>query len=278
MTLPSIAQHSKLHGIVPSKKLGQNFLFDLSLCEKIARGAGNIDGKIVLEVGPGPGGLTRAILSFKPLKLIVIEKDARCSALIEDIISIHPELELIHGDALEIKLSSLVQSGQVTIIANLPYNIGTELVFRWLDEIEYVETITVMLQKEVVDRICASPGSKTYGKLSVMCQLMASVEKLFDVSKEAFYPPPKVTSSIVHITPKQNSPSREIVETVRKITQMAFSARRKMIKSALQKLVPNIDELLKEASILPTLRAENLSVEDYERLAILKFRHCEELL
>ena len=253
--------------ISAKKKLGQNFLFDLSLCEKIARGAGDISGKTVLEIGPGPGGLTRAILGYKPAKLIVIEKDARCSALIEDIKSLHPELELIHGDALEVKLKDLAQ--RVTIIANLPYNIGTELVFRWLDEIELVESITVMLQKEVVDRIVAKPGSKTYGKLSVMCQLICNTEKLFDVSREAFYPPPKVTSSVVHFVPKKDIPSREIIEKVRQITHLAFTARRKMIKSALQKLPPNIDELLQAASISPTLRAENLSVEDYLRLGVL---------
>jgi 16S rRNA (adenine1518-N6/adenine1519-N6)-dimethyltransferase len=285
MTLPSISQHSKLHGIVPSKKLGQNFLFDLSLCEKIVRGAGDISGKIVLEIGPGPGGLTRAILNAKPARLIVIEKDARCNALIEDIISIYPELELMHEDALDIKLKDVIarstedatqqsagiisHSLAITIIANLPYNIGTELIFRWLEEIEYVESITVMLQKEVVDRICAKPGSKTYGKLSVMCQLMASAEKLFDVSREAFYPPPKVTSSIVRLVPRENPPSKEIIEKIRNITHLAFSARRKMIKSSLQKLVPNIDKLLSDASISSTLRAENLSVEDYLKLATL---------
>jgi 16S rRNA (adenine1518-N6/adenine1519-N6)-dimethyltransferase len=267
MTLPSISQHSKLHGIVPSKKLGQNFLFDLSLCEKIARGAGAIEGKIVLEIGPGPGGLTRAILNAKPARLIVIEKDARCTALIEDIRSLHSELELIQGDALEVKLKDLAP--RVTIIANLPYNIGTELIFRWLDEIEHVESITVMLQKEVVDRMIAKPGSKTYGKLSVMCQLICDAEKLFDVNREAFYPPPKVTSSIVHLVPKADTPSSEIIERVRNITHLAFSARRKMIKTALQKLVPDIDKLLSAAKISPTLRAENLSVEDYLKLAML---------
>jgi 16S rRNA (adenine1518-N6/adenine1519-N6)-dimethyltransferase len=283
MTLPSIAQHSKLHGIVPSKKLGQNFLFDLSLCEKIAHSAGDISGRLVLEVGPGPGGLTRAILGCKPSKLIVIEKDNRCSALIEEIKLHYPELDLVHGDALEIRLSDLAQSQKgliirnsvipkITIIANLPYNIGTELIFRWLDELQYVESITVMLQKEVVDRICSSPGSKTYGKLSVMCQLVASTKKLFDVSREAFYPPPKVTSSIVQLIPKENPPSLQIIDMVRKITHLAFSARRKMIKSALQKLSPDIDQLLKDASIAPTLRAENLSVEDYLSLATLILR------
>lgn len=265
MTLPSISQHSKLHSIVPSKKLGQNFLFDLSLCEKIVRGAGDISGKTVLEIGPGPGGLTRAILNAKPRKLIVVEKDARCTALIQDIQVLHPELELIHGDAMEMKLQGF--GSPMTIIANLPYNIGTELIFRWLDEIEHMESITVMLQKEVVDRIVAKPGSKTYGKLSVMCQLMASAEKLFDVSREAFYPPPKVTSSIVHLVPKENPPSRDLFEKVGQIAHLAFSARRKMIKSALQKLVPDIEKLLSDAKIPSTLRAENLSVEDYLRLA-----------
>ena len=267
MTLPSIAQHAKSHGIVPDKKLGQNFLFDLSLCDKIARTSGNIKDKIVLEVGPGPAGLSRAILACGPRKLFAIEKDQRCIALLEEIKTHFPQLEIMEADALKIKLSSL-GADKITIVANLPYNIGTELLFRWLNEIEYIESITIMLQKEVVDRICANPGSKTYGKLSIMCQLICDVEKEFDVSPEAFFPPPKVTSSIVRLVPKQTRPTNQIIESVRKITSLAFNQRRKMLRSSLKSLVPNIEIVLQECRIDSQDRAENLNIDDYIRLAL----------
>ena len=292
MTLLSIAQHAKSHNIVPDKKLGQNFLFDLSLCDKIAKTSGNIKDKIVLEVGPGPAGLSRAILACGPAKLFVIEKDQRCIALLEEIKTYFPQLEIMNADALNVKLSvipgltrdpeidknwvpDILQAkfrdddvaNKITIVANLPYNIGTELLFRWLDEIEYIESITIMLQKEVVDRICASPGSKTYGKLSIMCQLICDVEKEFDVSPAAFYPPPKVTSSIVRIVPKNLQPAQAIIDMVRKITSQAFNQRRKMLKSSLKGLSPDIEAILINCGIDPQDRAENLSVDDFVRIA-----------
>ena len=188
MTLPSIAAHAKLHDITPQKRLGQNFIFDSTLCDKIVRSVPHsIEGRHVLEVGPGPAGLTRSILAAKPSKLTVIEKDDRCIALLEDIKKIYLNLEITCGDALKITLPSLSAS-KVTIISNLPYNIGTELVFRWLEHSEMVDSMTLMLQKEVVERICAKHNSKAYGKLSVMCQIMADVRKEFDVSPAAFYP------------------------------------------------------------------------------------------
>jgi 16S rRNA (adenine1518-N6/adenine1519-N6)-dimethyltransferase len=266
MTLPSIAQHAKSHGIVPNKKLGQNFLFDLSLCDKIVKTSGNIKDKIILEVGPGPAGLSRAILACGPKKLFAIEKDQRCIALLEEIKEYFPQLEIMSMDALHVKLSSL-GTNKITIIANLPYNIGTELLFRWLDEIEYIESITIMLQKEVVDRICANPGSKAYGKLSIMCQLICNVEKEFDVSPAAFFPPPKVTSSIIRITPKEIIPTRHVIDSVRKITSLAFNQRRKMLRSSLKPLAPDLEAVLQKCEINPQDRAENLSIDDYVRLA-----------
>jgi len=265
MTLPSIAQHAKSHGIIPDKKLGQNFLFDLSLCDKIAKTSGNIKNETVLEVGPGPAGLTRAILACSPKKLIAIEKDSRCIALLEEIKEHFPQLEIMEADALKVKLSSL-GTEKITIVANLPYNVGTELLFSWLDEIKYVESITIMLQKEVVDRICANPSSKAYGKLSIMCQLICDVEKEFDVSPAAFFPPPKVTSSIVRIVPKQTRPTEQIIETVRKITSLAFNQRRKMLRSSLKTMIS--EDILQECGIDPQDRAENLSVDDYVKLAL----------
>lgn len=273
--LPSIAQHAKSHGIVPDKKLGQNFLFDFSLCEKIVKTAGDIKNKIVLEVGPGPAGLSRAILVRHPQKLLAIEKDSRCIVLLEEVKQHFPQLEIINQDALKISLKSLLDRAggdRITIIANLPYNVGTELLFGWLEELEHVESITIMLQKEVVDRICAKAGSKTYGKLSIMCQIVAEVDKKFDVAPEVFYPPPKVTSSIVMLIPKKEQYSKEIIKKVREIVSLAFNQRRKMLKSSLKGLEKNnvsfsLESLLQACSIDPAARAENLTVEDYVRLA-----------
>lgn len=264
--LPTIAAHAKKHNLLPDKKLGQNFIFDSSLCDKIFKSANANPDEIILEVGPGPAGLTRSILSHHPSKVIAIEKDRRCIDLLNEINAAYSNLEIISGDALYIKLSE-ISKHKIAIISNLPYNVGTELIFRWLDEIDLISSITVMLQKEVVDRICAFPNNKQYGKLSIMCQVICDTYKLFDVSRESFHPPPKVTSSIVRLVPKADIPPKEIIERVRKITHIAFSARRKQIKKALKPLFPNIEEMLSKANISPDLRPENLSVEDYIRLA-----------
>lgn len=264
MTLPSIAAHAKSHGITPQKKLGQNFIFDASLCDKIVRTISSIKGRTVLEVGPGPGGLTRAILAAEPAKLIVIEKDPRCLELLQDIQKSYPNLEIIQGDALKIKLPDIIEEGKLHIISNLPYNIGTELVFRWLEYPEAIESMTLMLQKEVVDRICSKHASKSYGKLSVMCQTVTHTKKEFDVSPAAFYPPPKVHSAIVTLIPKEPYLDKKIVEKVRAITHDAFTARRKMLRTSL-KSVP--DEVFATLGIAQTARAEDLSPEDYLNIA-----------
>ncbi len=180
--LPTIAAHAKMHNIVQQKKLGQNFIFDSSLCDKIALSVqGGVEGRHVLEIGPGPGGLTRSILALNPAKLTVIEKDSRCISLLQDIQKIYPNLEIISDDALKVDISNITD-GRITIISNLPYNVGTVLLFQWLEHLERIESMTLMLQKEVVERICAKPSTKAYGKLSVMCQICADVRKEFDVS------------------------------------------------------------------------------------------------
>lgn len=265
--LPSIKQHAKSHDLVPDKKLGQNFLFDQNLCDKIVRSAGFIEGKTVVEIGPGPGGLSRSILSAGIHKLIAIEKDHRCLRLLEEIKDYYKCLEIIEEDALKVKLSSL-NLDKVTIIANLPYNIGTELLMNWLDEIEYVDSITIMLQKEVVDRICSKPSTKSYGRLSIACQLICDIEKQFDVLPSAFFPPPKVTSSIVKLIPKEKQLTKDKLKAVNKIASLAFNQRRKMLKSSLKSLGPELDKILEKCSINPQARAENLTPEDYLRLAL----------
>lgn len=266
MTLPSIAAHAKSRGITPQKKLGQNFIFDASLCDKIVRTIPSIKGKTVLEIGPGPGGLTRAILAARPSRLVVIEKDPRCLELLYDIQKSYPNLEIIQGDALKIKLPDISGEGKLHIISNLPYNIGTELVFRWLEYPELIESMTLMLQKEVVDRICAKPRTKAYGKLSVMCQIVTEAKKAFDVSPAVFYPPPKVHSAIVTLMPKEPYLDKGLIEKVRDVTHDAFTARRKMLRTSL-KAVP--DEVFIKLGIVRTARAEDLSPEDY--LSIAKY-------
>lgn len=262
MTLPSIAAHARSYGISPQKKLGQNFIFDISLCDKIVRSIPLIEGKEVLEIGPGPGGLTRAILSQNPKKLIVIEKDPRCLGLLLDLQKYYPNLEIISDDALKIKLSDLASS-KLCIISNLPYNIGTELVFRWLEYPDLIESMTLMLQREVVDRICAKVSTKAYGKLSIICQVLAEVKKEFDVSPQAFYPPPKVHSAIVNIFPKVDV-NRDMLKKLRELTHMAFMFRRKMLKKALPIVQ---EEVFEELGINPQSRPEELSPEVYVALA-----------
>lgn len=261
--IPSIAAHAKLHDIAPQKRLGQNFIFDASLCERIVRSAPKIEGKHVIEIGPGPAGLTRAILASNPSKLTVIEKDKRCIALLQDIQKVYPNLTIIEGDALEIPISQITNTKTI-IISNLPYNIGTELVFRWLEDAKLIESMTLMLQKEVVERICAKHSTKAYGKLSVMCQIMAHVHKEFDVSPKAFYPPPKVHSSIVNIKPLEQLLSPNIIEKIREITHFAFTARRKMIRGSL-KFIP--EQIFTDLGIEMTTRAENISPDLYSAIA-----------
>lgn len=268
LVLPSIALHAKSHGITPQKRLGQNFIFDSSLCDKILRSAlPSANGKDILEIGPGPGGLTRAILSQNPRRLIVIEKDPRCLELLLDLQKYYPNLEIISGDALEIDLKDLAIKkaiDKIVIISNLPYNVGTELLFKWLEYPEIVESMTLMLQREVVDRICANHSTKAYGKLSVICQLLADVNKEFDVSPKAFYPPPKVHSSIINIRPKNILHDKILIEKVRKITHTAFMFRRKMLKKALSEIP---EQIFLDLNIDNNDRPENLSPEQYLSLA-----------
>ncbi|HJD55510.1 MAG TPA: 16S rRNA (adenine(1518)-N(6)/adenine(1519)-N(6))-dimethyltransferase RsmA [Rickettsia endosymbiont of Pyrocoelia pectoralis] len=266
--LPSIAKHAASHQIHPLKKHGQNFIFDSSLCDKIVRASGLQENANVLEIGPGTAGLTRSILKMNPSLLTVIETDERCIPLLNEIKEYHPNLNIIKHDALKISLSDLTND-KIFIISNLPYHIGTELVIRWLKEAHLVTSITVMLQKEVVERICAKPSTKAYGRLSVICSLIAKVEKCFDVAPTAFYPPPKVYSAVVKLTPLDNIPSADLISKIELITSLAFSGRRKMIKSSLKNLSPNISELLAKLNINDNYRAENLTPNDYLALAKL---------
>ncbi len=270
--LPSIAKLASKHGIRPLKKYGQNFIFDATLCDKIVGLAGVNISSNVLEIGPGPAGLTRSILKAGPKSLSVIETDSRCLPLLHEIKENYSSLRIIHNDALKIKLSDITKdlisgNNKLDIISNLPYNIGTKLLISWLYQITCVNSMVLMLQKEVVDRIISKEGCKTYGRLSIICQLMFDVEKCFDVSPKAFYPEPKIWSSIVRLIPKKQSPGIKTLARIEKITMEAFSSRRKMIKSSLQKTSSDIDNILNSLEIDPSLRAENLSPNDYWEIA-----------
>ena len=267
--LPTIAKLASKHNIVPLKKYGQNFLFDETLCNKIVKYSDLEKDEIVLEIGPGTAGLTRSILKLEPQKLNVIETDIRCLPLLEEIKVLYPDLFIHHADALGIKLSDISKHEKIKIISNLPYNIGTVLLTNWLKEAESISSMTLMLQKEVVDRIISKPGVKSYGRLSVICQIICDIEKCFDVSPKAFYPPPKIWSSVVKLIPKRTLPDPVIFNRVEKITNLAFSGRRKMIKSSLKLAGADIEQKLTMLGLNSSLRAENLAPEDYLNLAKL---------
>ena len=265
--LPSIAKLAAKHGIVPLKKLGQNFIFDETLCDKIVKASGLQDGNIALEIGPGPAGLTRSILKASSGTLTVIEMDARCIPLLEEIKTVYPNLIIKQADALKVSLSEIVTDEKITIISNLPYNVGSVLLTSWLLQSEKINSMTLMLQKEVVDRIIAKAGTKSYGRLSIICQIVCKITKCFDVSPKAFYPEPKIWSSVVRLEPKENIPNLLLLTKIEQITNLAFSGRRKMIKSSLKALSPDINTRLEKLSIKESLRAEDLLPEDYLALA-----------
>lgn len=263
-SLPSVAAHAKSHGLVTKKSLGQNFLFDQNITDKIVSYAGSIEDREVIEIGPGPGGLTRSILAKKPKKLIVIEKDERCISLLKEIQIHHNNLDIINDDALEVKISSLGLKNP-KIIANLPYNISTLLLCKWLNEIEDIDQLTLMFQKEVANRICAKMNESSYGRLSIIVDLFTIATKCFDISPAAFYPPPKVTSSVVNFIKKDSLPDKEIVQMLEKVTMNAFNQRRKMLRSSLASLISSQDLL--KLNIEPSKRAENISLEDFLLIA-----------
>lgn len=267
-TLPSIANHAKQYSIKPLKNYSQNFIFDFSLCQKIVKYSGIKAEDLVLEIGPGIGGLTRAILEIEPHTLIVIEKDKRCIELLNDIKKLYNNLSIINDDALTIDIEQLYPSLQkpINIISNLPYQIGTVLVINWLKKLSYINSITVMLQKEVADRICAIKGTKDYGRLSILCQLLTKVTRCFNVSPSAFYPPPKVESTVIKLSNIQINIDIQIINIIEKITELSFNQRRKMIKSSLSK-IDNILNILNHLNIDSDLRAQDLSPEEYYKIA-----------
>jgi 16S rRNA (adenine1518-N6/adenine1519-N6)-dimethyltransferase len=270
--LPPLREVIARHGLMAKKALGQNFLLDLNLTGRIARASGPLEGATVVEVGPGPGGLTRALLAGGAGRVIAIERDARCLPALAEIAAAYPgRLEVIEGDALKVDFGSLTAGAPARIVANLPYNVGTNLLTGWLTGEAWppwYRSLTLMFQKEVAQRIVAAPGSDPYGRLGVLAGWRTTARIMFDVAPSAFVPPPKITSSVVHLVPRAE-PLPCAVRMLERVTLAAFGQRRKMIRQSLKGLVRDPMPLIEAAGLDPTERAENLTIEDFCRLARL---------
>jgi 16S rRNA (adenine1518-N6/adenine1519-N6)-dimethyltransferase len=269
-SLPPLREVIRRHGLVAKKSLGQNFLFDLNLTGRIARAAGELTGVTVLEIGPGPGGLTRALLAAGAKRIIAIERDERAIAALNEIAACYPDrLDIVAADALDFDPRSRFTGGPVRIVANLPYNVATALLINWLC-IEpwppWYESAVLMFQREVAERIVAASGSKSYGRLSVLAQWRCEARILFDISASAFVPPPKVTSSVIQLVPRAAPMpcDRRLLEAV---TQAAFGQRRKMLRQSLRSLGTDAIALLNAAGIDPTARAEDIPIAGFVALA-----------
>ncbi|HEX6956536.1 MAG TPA: 16S rRNA (adenine(1518)-N(6)/adenine(1519)-N(6))-dimethyltransferase RsmA [Ferrovibrio sp.] len=267
--LPPLREVIARHELAARKSLGQNFLLDLNLTRKIARAAMPWMGPAVVEIGPGPGGLTRALLLEGAPRVIAIERDERCLAALSELAAAaEGRLKLHPGDAMETDIAELTPPPW-QIVANLPYNIATPLILGWLKRVECFTRITVLVQKEVAERLAAAPGSKSYGRLSVAAQWRCRARMLFDIGPKAFVPPPKVTSTLVELEPREKPLAEADPAKLEKITAAAFNQRRKMLRAALKPLWPDSDAKLTLAGIDPTRRAETLSIEEFCALARL---------
>ncbi|GGE97919.1 16S rRNA (adenine(1518)-N(6)/adenine(1519)-N(6))-dimethyltransferase RsmA [Stappia taiwanensis] len=269
-TLPPLREVIQTHDLRAKKTLGQNFLLDLNLTLRIARTAAPLEDATVLEVGPGPGGLTRALLVAGARRVVAVEKDERCLPALAEIAAHYPgRLEVISGDALQIRLADIAGGGPLKIVANLPYNVGTQLLINWIACAEWPpawQSLTLMFQKEVAERIVARPGSKAYGRLGVLAGWRCHASLAFDVSPKAFTPPPKVTSAIVHLTPRAEPLACDL-KALERVTAAAFGQRRKMLRASLKPLATDAEERIVAAGITPTERAEQLSIEEFVALA-----------
>ena len=268
--LPPLRDVIATHGLDAKKSLGQNFLLDLNLTSKIARLAGDISGHDVLEVGPGPGGLTRGLLAAGARRVVALEKDPRCMAALSEISAAYPgRLDVFNADALDFDMRGQL-TGPVRVVANLPYNVGTELLVRWLtpkDWPPFWSSLTLMFQKEVAERIIAKPGTKAYGRLGILAQWKSTPSVVMELPPEAFTPPPKVHSAVVQLEalaqPRFPAPAGLLSSTV----AMAFNQRRKMLRSSLKSAAPDIETALRDAGLEPTARAEEISLEGFCALA-----------
>jgi 16S rRNA (adenine1518-N6/adenine1519-N6)-dimethyltransferase len=268
--LPPLRDVIATHQLSAKKALGQNFLLDLNLTAKIARSAGDLSGSDILEIGPGPGGLTRGLLAEGARKVLAIEKDARCLPALAEIAAAYPgRLEVIEGDALKVDPLDYL-TPPIKIAANLPYNVGTELLVRWLTPKvwpPFWTSLTLMFQREVAERIVAKPGSKAYGRLAILAQWRTEARIVIDLPPQAFTPPPKVSSAVVHLTalPAPRYPADP--EILSRTVAAAFNQRRKMLRASLKGVSPNIEDHLAAVGIPPTERAEQVSLEAFCALA-----------
>ena len=268
--LPPLSQVIATHGLSARKSLGQNFLLDLNLTAKIARQAGDLTGCDVLEIGPGPGGLTRGLLAEGARRVLAVEKDARCMAPLAEIAAAHPgRLEVTNADALNLDLRGQL-TPPIRVISNLPYNVGTELLVRWLTPPQWPpfwDSLTLMFQKEVAQRIIAQPGTKAYGRLAILAQWRADVRIVMELPPEAFTPPPKVHSAVVHIQALSEPRFPADPKILSQVVAKAFNQRRKMLRAALKGLAPDIEDLIVAAGLKPTERAEQVPIEGFCALA-----------
>ena len=271
--LPSLRETVESHGLLAKKSLGQNFLLDMNITDKIIRCSlttqnikdfSNMD---VYEIGPGPGGLTRAVLAANPHTLTVIEMDVRCIEIMQEIKSVVGEqLQIIKGDALQYDFADMLNNFPKQIVSNLPYNISVPLLICWLKNMKNFAALTLMFQKEVAERIMASTGNKNYGRISVLAQLVCKIDKLFDLNPSCFVPAPKIWSSVLLFRPQAEIIPPEILQKIEKITELAFGQRRKMIRQSL-KSIPDLEHICAEIGIETTLRAENITPEQYLAIA-----------
>jgi len=270
--LPPLREVIRAHGLTAKKALGQNFLLDLNLTAKIARAAGELTACDILEVGPGPGGLTRGLLAEGARRVLAVEKDARCLPALAEIAAAYPgRLEVLNADALEVDVTGHL-TAPIRIVANLPYNVGTELLTRWLEPPAWPPfwaSLTLMFQREVAERIVARPGGKTYGRLAVLAQWRSEPRIVMDLPPEAFTPPPKVRSAVVHLTQLGKPRFPADAGVLRDLVAKAFNQRRKMLRASLRGLVPDIEDRLIAAGIAPTDRAETVDLERFCALARL---------
>lgn len=272
MTLPSLQDVVAQHGLAAKKSLGQHFLFDANWLRKVVRAAGALSGVHVVEIGPGPGGLTRALLETDAASVTAIEKDARCIAALQALVAHYlPRLNVQEADAMEVDITTLTPAPRA-IVANLPYNVGTALVVQWLRLLaqhgaQSWQGMTVMLQREVAERMVAPPGSKIYGRLSVLMGWLCDAHIAFDVPPGAFSPPPKVVSSVLHAVPLVQPRYDAPFELLEKLVAAAFNQRRKMLRSSLKCLGVDVEALCAAAGVDATLRAEACSVQDFCALA-----------
>jgi 16S rRNA (adenine1518-N6/adenine1519-N6)-dimethyltransferase len=278
--LPPLREVIRRHGLTADKKLGQHFLLDPSILRRVAAAADPLDGLSVLEVGPGPGGLTRALLATGAARVVAVEQDRRCVAALDELAQAAPgRLEIVHGDARRFDFEPLLADGPTAIVANLPYNVGTVLLLGWLARIAAVEPdarglrrepivrLVLMFQKEVAARLVARPGAAAWGRLGVLAQSLTKVERVFDLPASAFVPPPAVDSTLVRLSPLPERIGAGLALALQQVTRAAFGQRRKMLRAALRGLVPDPAAFLEAAGIAAERRAETLDIRELHALA-----------